>query len=179
MSRSVLASASFRAGLASPVAINLDSYISTTFRDPNYADGIHEESRDYHHRGDFAYFLSRFGVISGYHAALSLPGCTRREYNVVWVDHKVHIEGVTFMEAPVGAVGSKVRSNLGISRIARGRNITWEILLPILPIPESIFGASLRCRYRLERNRARGCGRRKERKKEREKGKDSERRGKG
>lgn len=70
------------------------------------------------------------------------------------------------MEAPVGAVGSEVRSNLGISRIARGRNITWEILLPILPIPESIFGASLRRRYRLEQNseRARGCGRGKERK---------------
>lgn len=67
----------------------LDSYISTFHmysvtrtRSSNCADDFHEEFRHHHHRDDFtsAYFL--FRVISGYHAALSLPGCTRCEYNV-------------------------------------------------------------------------------------------------
>jgi len=55
----------------------------------------------------------------------------------VQVDEKVHARRCNFHGNPFKAVGNGVRSNLGI---ARGGNITWKILLPILSRPESVFG---------------------------------------
>jgi len=68
---------------------------------PNRMEDIRKKFRDHYHvYYAFAYFFSRLIVISEYHAVLSLLGCTRHQYNVMQVDHKVHIRRCNFHRSP-------------------------------------------------------------------------------